>query len=201
MGKGTNHPMLYRSSLSVKASKMNWIAGVPPPEITDQLNVLRKRRSRIRTSQSIVLKKSTIGNSDTRGNSDNDSLSDSGLECTTDEEGDVIVGYSCECRVRYQQSLEICTVTVSLPPQPTSTSQMSLGSDRKSHFSSDIINHGEINDGHIFPNSRRNENENKIEDEDYDLVVTLSRGVRAATPGQILAFYSGDECLGGGIAS
>ena len=37
--------------------------------------------------------------------------------------------------------------------------------------------------------------------EDYELVVVFHEARRAITPGQVLALYVGDDCLGGGIIS
>lgn len=37
----------------------------------------------------------------------------------------------------------------------------------------------------------------KIEQEDDDLIITFEEPVRAATPGQTIAFYSNEECVGG----
>ena len=207
---GTRHPMLYHRSLIVRSDRMNWIAGSPPAGILDQLSALQ-RDSQSMESRGVdmphnidlpTVSSSSNCNNDSSscsdGSSSSSSSSRSNISHLVSESNtvDSPIGFRCGFKARYLQAIEQCTITVRLLPFDRTSSPVAAGSSTPimstesantstSHATLDIIN--------TAPDPRPHLN--------YELVVTFDQPHRAVTPGQILALYAGDECLGGGVIS
>ena len=205
---GVDHPKLYHTHLTVRADRMSWVAGQPPVEILDQLAALRKlsRRSR----DGICCNSSTsTGSSHIRSNDDDgisvreDLVTVGGDGNDTVVKGVKVKAFTCEFRARYQHKMGVCSITVRL--LPASTTSTSFSKSHSALLQKDV----EVT---AFPSHQQDlvngQDDNmevlsEVEEagEDYELVVVFHEARRAITPGQVLALYVGDDCLGGGIIS
>ena len=211
---GVDNPKLYHTHLTVRADRMSWVAGQPPSGILDQLAALRKlsRRSR----DGVCSNSSTSTESGHRSSSshirsnDDDGISVERDLVTVGEGGNdpmvkeiEVKAFTCDFRARYQHKMGVCSITVRLLPASTTLTSVS-----KSH--SALLHKRVV--ATAFPShqqdlvSGQDDNMEVLSEvdevgEDYVLDVVFHEARRAITPGQILALYLGDDCLGGGIIS
>jgi tRNA methyl transferase len=210
---GMKHPMLFHHSLTVRADKMSWVAGRPPAGIVDQLAALTQGNQTAALTQGNQTEDSTGMSrpncsdfSTAPGSIINSSSSSSSSSCSTSASSPLpisrrdsaggLIGFRCGFKARYLQGIELCTVTVRLLSPNTVSSPLAgagvsagVTSQRNTPAESTVssADYSMLNpQPHLLS---------------YDLVVTFDEPHRAITPGQILALYAGDECLGGGIIS
>ena len=211
---GVNNPKLYHTHLTVRADRMSWIAGQPPAGILEQLAVLRElsRRSRdgiCSNSSTSTGSSHRNGSSHIRRNNDNGFSVERDLVTVGEGGNDTAVkglevkAFTCDFRARYQHKMGVCSITVRLLPPSTTSTSLSMSHSALLH--KDVV-------VTAFPSHQRDlisgrddnmEVLNEVEEvgEDYELDVVFHEARRAITPGQILALYLGDDCLGGGIIS
>ncbi|KAJ1439820.1 tRNA-specific 2-thiouridylase [Ochromonadaceae sp. CCMP2298] len=122
--RDAEHPALFRASISLPLSSVNWIAGSPPEQLL-----------------------STVG-----------AVGASGAAV-----------FRCECKCRYAQKPVGCSLHMVATPLSSSETE------RSPRGLSSTLNHTLV------------------------VTVTFDEPQRAVTPGQILALYDGDVCLGGAV--
>ena len=115
-----------------------------------------------------------------------------------DGEGEGDESYSKKTKKSLEEDLRI----LSFPRRRDMNSSISnIFSDSEFHR----LSQDDIKPSSVSNQSKNKENfHNNCNDSealDYELVVSLNQPQRAVTPGQILALYQGEECLGGGIIS
>ena len=210
---GVGHPLLYHHSLIVRGDKMSWIAGSPPVEILDQLAALIQGTHSQTEDSTGMYPSAPSSISGSSSSSSSSSCGSSGVSLPgggRDSAGSRI-GFRCGFKARYLQGIELCTVTVRLlSPGTISATLAGVGlglgpgvpslcssptESAKSSASYTMLSDTSYTMGpHPHPHSRPPQHS-------YELVVTFDEPHRAITPGQILALYTGEECLGGGIIS
>jgi tRNA methyl transferase len=112
-----------------------------------------------------------------------------------------VKAFVCEFRARYQQKMGVCSITARLlPADPACPSASQSAYHLKNNISSTTTSkQQELLTGASVDMEFPNELEEVPED--YVLDVVFHEARRAITPGQVLALYLRDECLGGGVIS
>jgi tRNA methyl transferase len=187
--------MLFHRSLTVRADKMSWVAGRPPAGILNQLAALTQGH---KTEDSTGMSRPTRPDSSTPPsstiNSSSSSSSSSTLSISGRDSAWGPIGFRCGFKARYLQGIELCTVTVRLLSPDTVSSPLAGARARVPSLCNTPAELKMSSAGYNMLNPHPHLLS-------YDLVVTFDEPHRAITPGQILALYTGDECLGGGIIS
>jgi tRNA methyl transferase len=198
------HPMLFHHSLTVRADKMSWVAGRPPAGIVDQLAVLTEGNqtedstgmTRPNCTDFSTASGGIINSSSSSSSSSSSTSASSPLPISRRDSAGGPIGFRCGFKARYLQGIELCTVTVRLL-SPNTVSSPIAGAGVGAGVNSQCNTPAESKVSSAGY-SMLNPHPHLLS---YDLVVTFDEPHRAITPGQILALYAGDECLGGGIIS
>lgn len=205
---GVDNPKLYHTHLTVRADRMSWVAGQPPVGILNQLAALRKLSKRSRDGIGSNSSTST-GSSDIRSNDGDgfsvkeDFVTVGGDGNDTMVKGIEVKAFTCEFRARYQHKMGVCSITVRL--LPASTTSTSFSKPHSALLHKDVVVSAFPSHQQDLLNGQDDDIEvsGEVEEvgEDYELDVVFHEARRAITPGQVLALYLGDDCLGGGIIS
>jgi tRNA U34 2-thiouridine synthase MnmA/TrmU len=123
--RDAEHPALFRASISLPLSRINWIAGKPPEKLLSTVRAVGESSAAV---------------------------------------------FRCECKCRYAQKPVGCSLHMISTPRSTS--------DRESSPSALTCT---------------------LDGDAITVMVTFDDPQRAVTPGQILALYEGDVCLGGAV--
>jgi hypothetical protein len=207
-------------SIFFYAGRMSWIAGRPPEGIRRQVSKLFSNNGNNLTNNDD--KNTAI---DSR-NSNNDNHIENIDGKYTTESSSSFGGstFRCKYKARYLQPEGDCVVTVRLISEKNrnlSTTELNISgnsiNEKMNHNPKEILdNDDNYNNNHNSVEAMCNDSINKNSQidnnygstkscnyniNDYELVVAFDVPQRAVTPGQILALYMGEECLGGGIIS
>jgi tRNA U34 2-thiouridine synthase MnmA/TrmU len=206
-------------SIFFYAGRMSWIAGSPPEGI-------RKQVSKLFSNNGNALSNNEDENTaiDSRNSNDNHIENIDGEYITENGRSFGDSTFRCKYKARYLQPEGDCIVTVRLISEKNrnlSTTELNISGNsinEKIIFNSTNIldNYDNYNINHnsvkamcsdsINKNSKIDNNYGSTKNcnyniNDYELVVAFDVPQRAVTPGQIVALYMGEECLGGGIIS
>ena len=221
VAKGSANPALYCDTIVVRADKMNWIAGRPPLEIEEQLRLLRKNKQNNNNNNNNYNNNESSSSNMSSSNDDTnkDKTKKVGAFLCTYKARYLQPFHSCAVSIRLLERFERGSRAIdkgaaaNTPVDDNNFMQMienhddthlhsnpSYLSSFDNNSTSPISDYNQINIINT-DNNYEVEDEVEVEVDDYELIVTLDLPQRAVTPGQILALYLGDECLGGGVIS